>query len=231
MVTLAGKTAYLVAGLFLVLHPLAASADTILLPQPFPLTSGRIFVERNIGTPNGFVLRGPSIEMDGELTKQFFFPSKFCTDPSGTTQACTPGALQFLEHSWTGTLITNFNVSLGGRVYPGPGPLNNPGLVLTIYEAAALLPDFGPESTRQVLTPFKISGLFQYPAGNDTFLQPFEGRGLATVTIVANRDGSTWDLSRVSYDITPAAPIPEPTTLLLVGAGLAGLAVRRRRHP
>jgi len=54
------------------------------------------------------------------------------------------------------------------------------------------------------------------------------GGGLAAgSTLVFEQDT---DNLAISGDIKPDNPIPEPATMLLIGAGLAGLAVRRRRR-
>jgi hypothetical protein len=68
---------------------------------------------------------------------------------------------------------------------------------------------------------FAVSGL-------ETIL--LQGAGMVTTTWVlsAGEAGAVWSLASARYDFAPAAPVPEPSTLLLTAGGLAALYRRCR---
>ena len=79
-----------------------------------------------------------------------------------------------------------------------------------------------------VPTPFFLSGRLtvvdestRLPIFDDTVF----GSGTATWTYLTSPANV---ISRVRYEFEDAAPTPEPSTLLLIGSGLAALAARRR---
>jgi hypothetical protein len=140
---------------------------------------------------------------------------------------CPPG--DFL--SLAGHLSEASYVSLEGGPVP-PNPPWKPTLgVFTFLAEAVTVP---PVDTTAILTaPFVFTGalFFEntgFQAARPTMSVELFGRGTATVELRPNPFGTpVWEFARARYEF---APVPEPTTLLLVSSGLAAVAWGRGRR-
>jgi len=94
-------------------------------------------------------------------------------------------------------------------------------------------------STLIIEVPFTFNGVFsgfdsnpaQGPA-NRLFTTTLTGQGIATLQLSGCLHcfpGGLYQFDSITYNFQPAA-VPEPTTLLLLGTGLAGVAARVRQR-
>jgi hypothetical protein len=89
-----------------------------------------------------------------------------------------------------------------------------------------------------ITVPFTMSGFIDGYATQAVNTPPIfdmeiNGHGLATLVLSSYfvpGFGQLYDFRSVTYDFSPAATTPEPTTLLLFGTGLAAVTARYRRR-
>lgn len=100
------------------------------------------------------------------------------------------------------------------------------------FSGETLLPQL-VEPSAVVSGPFSVMGTLFYPAtlGLPQRRVSVSGAGIATASLAPSvLDPLQWRVIRLEYQFAnDAAPVPEPSTMLLVGAGALALARRRFR--
>ena len=212
------------AFLILLISPSQARADDIVITGGVVVIGGpphAIDEWSNVGfnfSGNGFAASGG--EVDG-ITQGIMSPCAF--------SPCQPGAMVFPnstailsgvgQATFNGTTIPAWWFGRDSRLsFSGPG--------VTI-----------PNSTDPIITittPFTMTGSVFVHSLDDLnhpviFSTTVSGSGIATLTLTMSQlfEPGGYIYSNVRYDF---APVPEPTTLSLLGAALAALAARYSRR-
>jgi PEP-CTERM motif len=214
-----------------------ARADSLVITN----VTGSVFVETSIdfGPPilrfrPSFSLRGPGLSISTMVPP-------LSGGDAGNVEArdtcivsgCTPGMVIGTNSSFSGIIAP----ALATIATVNGVPFGFVGLSgsLNFFSSPVTIPNTGGDF--QVTLPFTFSGeltgnaLFQPDVVNPVFTVTMAGQGLATFIFFDITHGSPNPLYRLSSIEYQFEPIPEPTTMLLLSSGLAGLiaAGRRRR--
>jgi hypothetical protein len=198
-----------------------ASADTV------QITGGAA-----TGDVNGLhlVVSGESgLQIDAALGRNegIYAPAEQCFGPP-----CFPGRPFSVNAAWfagiTGT------ASFDGSTFDLGQQDEQTGAMTAFFEGIMLLPAFTGEQFGSASAPFQFAGALFPPLdpGFPSIDVPLSGRGTVTATFEwPNPDiPNSWIFRSIRYEFESAAPIPEPTSLVLLGTGLGGLALRRWRQ-
>lgn len=138
-----------------------------------------------------------------------------------------PGSVVSLSHVFSD--FTAGSVLIDGNSYPG---VNHFEGLFTFTSGSFVLPVDGTP-TLTVTDTFTFNGFFFGYDPNvqgPVFSTQLTGTGLVTMSLFLGQDGLYY-INGLKYEFgQTGAPVPEPATLLLLGSGLAGLAVRARRR-
>jgi hypothetical protein len=224
------RNSSVLAGLFaigMMVSPQPVRADTI------PITAGT-FTILPFDRPLGFPL--DTIHLEGP---RGFTLDAFNISPSGrhnvhdcegpASLPCSPGDRVSLSAGSSGSDLGAL-VTLDGQTFGTGLGSETQGSALVQFTGSFLVPSFTGVEAVSVLSPFSFFGTVTPPGGSSVV--QLVGRGTARVDLarlVTPEFGQTWDFQRAVYEFQTPAVIPEPATLVLVGSGIAGCLIRRKR--
>jgi hypothetical protein len=149
--------------------------------------------------------------------------------PFGCTP-CTPGSILDAGGILSTTVFGAGTLTLDGVTYSVTESMDSPATLYMRLSGFLLAPTFAGLST-SVTVPFTMHSLVLIDGVQRATIR---GGGNATVFFAPSpsfpEDGPQWWTSRVRYDFSDSAPVPEPATLLMVGSGLAAAAYAKRRR-
>jgi len=188
--------------------------------------TGVMNITRELGMGDRVNLSGPGFALDARVGHLDGYVGPFTCNP------CMPGSIVDAGGILSTTVFGAGTLTLNGVTYPVTESLDSPATLYMALSGFLLAPNFAGLST-SVTVPFTmLSSILIAGVQRATI----SGGGSATVFFEPNPsfpgDRPQWSTSRVRYDFSDQAAVPEPSTLLLVGSGLAAAAyAKRRRRP
>lgn len=145
---------------------------------------------------------------------------------------CTPGESIQMGGSTTGEADLGWGTLTVNEATLSPVRVRFQGTFLAEPVVAPLPPE--PPDFIRLSTPFQFSGSIRALLdGVEVFQRDLVGSGLATIQLepASPELGFGGDEQFITYTFEDPAAVPEPSTVLLLGSGLATLIARRRSAP
>jgi hypothetical protein len=215
----------LVTIVVLSITPRPAVADQILI------TGGGLQMGSFTGSITLSGERGFTLNASVSVIDSLFVPWTRCVTP------CAPGTAVGLTGTFTGSSLHSASATLDGQTFTMVGGIASPTSAALFFTGNPVLLPSPDQEFITLVAPFLFNGafssqLFLNPDGTGNISETLAGQGSAFLTLqrsLLTPDGSPgWRYTSAVYSFEDAtAPIPEPATMLLTGAGLALLARRR----
>lgn len=159
------------------------------------------------------------------------FPQLGATDP---TDFLKPGHTSDVRGFWSGNDLPG-TATYGGDTFTDLGGHNSANqLQVDFHSSDFIAPP--PGSTTTIFAPFTLNGTFLGAPGDGRFAIPtveaaLIGSGIGRLPMTYDAALGVWRPGIAHLDLSfPAAATPEPSTLLLFGAGVATAYASRRRR-
>ena len=194
------------------LLPASAQAEPIVIATGFLTSTG-------LSNTGHFDLTGMGFRVMGSTDIGFVRPSE-CFP-------CSPGDVVKLSAIFSGGLDLDGPITLDGAAFTNPADAN------FVFTAGSIVMPGDPQDF-SVTLPFTFSGNLiglDETGQHNLFTRPLAGRGMLTAnfkSIPVFEDVRGFDFVSIRYEFAASDPVPEPFTLLLVGTGLGGIAMRVR---
>jgi hypothetical protein len=214
----------------LALFTAQARADTVVI------TGGGVVIQRGPSVFNptaSFDLQGGGLSAEGTFPPFILTAAVVCSgmESQGCAQVPLGGVVE--SNSFT----ADFN---GMTLVGGFGPGSSHLTLVFAGGAVAIPPELLGASRLRITAPFTMTGFLSPPLSSPLMTLDLSGQGVLQVELFSGPDFSDFRFETITYTFLPTgAPlpqtqveaIPEPTTLVLLSTGLAGVvgAARRKR--
>jgi hypothetical protein len=192
--------------------------------DPIRITAGALLGDTFGAHLNATGEREFAISAAGDKVGGIYNPAQ-CVGTS-----CFPGDVLPITASWSGGDFGGV-VSIDGETFVIGLTTGEQGSALVSFNGSLMLPQFSGTSLLSVSTPFTFSGTLFYPfpeGPQEQRRESLTGAGIATLQFQWSSSFSAWLYEGGRYDFSPAAPIPEPGSLMLVATGAGVLLARQR---